>query len=388
MKKVILNKEGLKKIKLLNPSIYKKEIKKFPVLKVEKGELVEVFSEKKKFVGIGYLNPESKISLRILTFEKENIDKQFFEKRIKRAIEKRKSLENITNSYRIIHSEADFLPGLIVDKYSDYISVQFNTAGIYIFKEEIVSLLIDILKPRGIYYVPDVDIVKIENIPSKREIIYGEIPDEIIIEENNIKFSTSIKAGQKTGFFLDQRRNRKIVSDYIKKGDKVLDLFSNVGGFGIYCYKKGASFVHFVDISKLAVSKIEKNCQLNNVKNYKITTRDAFKFLTEEKENYDFIIIDPPSFAKNKAQIENAIKGYQYLLINSIKLLNKEGYIAIFTCSHHISEEHLKRVLLFAAEKTKKYITVVEHLYQDIDHPYVINIPNSLYLRGFLVKVE
>lgn len=388
MKRVILTKDGFQKAELLNPLIYKREIKNLSSLRVQKGELVEVISDRKKFLGIGYINVDSKITLRFLTFEKEDINREFFKRKILEAVKKRESLNNITNSYRLIHSEADFLPGLIVDKYDEFLSIQFNTAGIYRFKDEIISTLSKILNPKGIYQKVDENVAKIEDLPTKEGVIFGEVPNEIILKESDIKFSISLKEGQKTGFFLDQRKNRRVVASYIKNGDKVLDLFSNAGGFGIYAYKNKAEFVHFVDISEVATRQIEENCKLNNLKNYKITTKDAFKFLEEESQKYDLIIIDPPSFAKNRAHKEKAIKAYQYLLVNSIPLLEKDGKIAIFSCSHNIAEDDLKRVLLFASSKIKKEIRVLEHLYQDIDHPYIVNIPNSLYLRGYLIKLD
>ena len=386
MEKVVLNQKGEEKVKSLNLLIYRPEIKKS--INVKEGSLVEIFSPKGKFLAIGYINKNSKIPVRILTFKKEKIDKNFFEKKIKNAIKKRKNLEKITNSYRLIHSEADYLPGLIVDKYDKYLSIQFNTAGIYRFKETILQILIDLLNPQGIFQKCDEKISKIENIPCEEKIIFGIIPENIIIKENNINFEISLQKGQKTGFFLDQRRNRKIISCYVEKGFNVLDLFSNVGGFGIYAYKNGASHVDFVDISKDVKEKIEKNCKLNSIKKYKIHIEDAFDFIKKTDKKYNLIIIDPPPFAKSKYQKEGAIKGFQYLLINSINLLKENGYIALFSCSHNINENDLKRVMLFSSEKTKRYIKIIEHLYQDLDHPYILNIPNSLYLRGYLIKVE
>ncbi len=388
MKKVIVNKSGYEKLSYFNPWLYRNEIKKFPK-NVTAGSLVEIYSEKGQSLGIGYINPKSLITVRVLSFEKENIDINFFIKKIKKALEKRKKLEKITDSYRIIHSEADDIPGLIVDKYKNYLSVQFNTLGINNFKNEIIEALIKILNPEGIFQKCDEKVAKIEGFECQEKEISGKVPEEIIINENNIKFLVSIKEGQKTGFFLDQRKNRKIVSNYVEKGFKVLDLFSNAGGFGIYAQKAGASEVDFVDISKQACESIEKNCKLNNIKNYNIYNEDAFDFLNKNQKKYNLIVIDPPPFAKTKKEKEGAVKGLQYLVINSIKALeNEEGYIAVFSCSHHISFEELNRVLLFSSFKTKKKITVLEHMYQDIDHPIVLNIPNSLYLKGYLVKVQ
>ncbi len=385
MKKIIVNKNGLEKIKYLNLWLHKHDLKKLPK-NVHPGELVEVISPKGEFLAIGYINPKSLITVRILSFENKKINKNFFVEKIEKAYLLRKKLENITDSFRVVHSEADEIPGLIVDKYRDYLSVQINTAGIFNLKEEVYHALIETFKPKGIYQKCDEKICKIEGFNCQEKIIFGDIPEEIQISENDVKFLISLKKGQKTGFFLDQRKNRKVVSNYVEKGFNVLDLFSNVGGFGIYALKNGANHVDFVDISKEACQMIEKNCRLNNLNSYTVFNEDAFDFLNQNNKKYDLIIIDPPPFAKTKKEIEGAIKGLQYLVINSIKSLTKDGFIAVFSCSHHIGFEELNRVLLFSSIKTGKKINIVEHMFQDIDHPYILNIPNSLYLKGYLIR--
>jgi len=388
LKSVIIKISAVEKLKQFHPWIYKDEIKKFPK-NINKGDLVKVLSPDGEILGIGYINPESIITVRILTFKNEEVNKEFFKKRIYKAfIYRQKIFDNITNAYRIIHSEADFISGLVVDKYGDYLSIQFNTAGINRFRDLIIKSLIEITKPKGIYEKVDEKILKIEGLKqNKEQTIYGEVLENIQVIENSLKFVASIKQGQKTGLFLDQRKNRKIVSSYIQRGFKILDLFSNSGGFGIYCLKKGADFVEFVDVSQVAVSQIEENCKLNDFKNYKAIKEDAFDYLNNLNKKFNLIIIDPPAFAKTKKEKVGAIKGFQFLVINSIKALEENGYIAVFSCSHHITEEDLKKVLLFASQKTGKRIVIIEKLMQDLDHPYLLNSPPSFYLKGFLVKV-
>ena len=387
MKTVIVKKVALEKLSKFHPWIYKDEIKKLPK-NIDKGDLVKILSPDGEFLGLGYINPDSLITVRILTFKKETINKNFFKKRIENAYTHRLDLLNHkTNAYRIIHSEGDFISGLIVDKYGDYLSVQFNTAGISKFKKEIVDSLIEVIKPKGIYEKVDKKVADIEGLEKKEKVLFGTVPDEITIVENSIKFFVSIKEGQKTGFFLDQRKNREIVSSYVKEGFTVLDLFSNAGGFGIYCLKNEASFVDFVDISKTAVSQIKENCRLNNLTNFKVYQEDAFDFLNNLDKKYDLIIIDPPAFAKTRKEKKGAIKGFQYLVINSIKALKENGLIAIFSCSHHITQEDLKNVLLYASSKTGRKAVILEHMFQDLDHPHLLNAPSSFYLKGFLAKV-
>ena len=383
--KVYINKNAYEKLKKRFVWVYKNEIQKAPTC--DAGSIVDIYY-KDKFVGVGFYNPLSKISLRILSFEKVNIDKEFFKNKILQAIHKRtktlnkriKLNQSITNSYRVIHSEADFLPGLIVDKYEDNLVASFTTAGMENYKGVIVEILIDLLKPKGIYEKGD-KIRQKEGLEVISQVLYGEVDDEFIIEENNKKFLTQLKEGQKTGFFLDQRKNRKIISYF--DGKKTLDLFANAGGFGIYA---NAKYTKFVEISALACSLIEKNCELNNLQNYEIVKADVFKFLENEKEKYDLIIVDPPAFAKTKSARKGAIKGWKYLIVNSLKLLEKGGYLALFSCSHSITSKDLLDLALSSSVIDNSYLEVIEFLKQDIDHPYMINIPNSLYLTGVLLR--
>ncbi len=389
MKKVVLKKIGVEKLKSFNPWIYYNEIKKIPK-NIEKGEVVEIFSPEGKFLGTGYINTESKITVRILSFFKRvSFDKNLLAERIKKAFKKRKPLLSKTNSFRVVHSEADSLPGLIIDYYDGYVSIQINTAGMETVRHEILEAILEVLPVKGIYEKSDKNSRKKEGLETSEKVLYGNIPEEITVKENNTSFIVNLKEGQKTGFFLDQRKNREIVASFIKKGFSVLDLFSNTGGFGIYAAKNGAEYVKFVDISENAVKQIEKNCEINGLSSYNIVKADVFDFLKEEKKKgaiYDLIIIDPPSFAKTKKEKEGALRGFKYLILNSIKLLSENGLIAVFSCSHHVGMEDLKKVTLSASVDVKTPVEILEHLYQDIDHPYILNIPNSLYLKGFVFR--
>jgi len=389
MKKVVLKKIGVEKLKSFNPWIYYNEIKKIPK-NIEKGEVVEIFSPEGKFLGTGYINTESKITVRILSFFKRvSFDKNLLAERIKEAFKKRKPLLSKTNSFRVVHSEADSLPGLIIDYYDGYVSIQINTAGMETVRREILEAILEVLPVKGIYEKSDKNSRKKEGLETSEKVLYGNISEEITVKENNTSFIVNLKEGQKTGFFLDQRKNREIVTSFIKEGFSVLDLFSNTGGFGIYAAKNGAEYVKFVDISENAVKQIEKNCEINGLSSYNIVKADVFDFLKEEKKKgaiYDLIIIDPPSFAKTKKEKEGALRGFKYLILNSIKLLSENGLIAVFSCSHHVGMEDLKKVTLSASVDVKTPVEILEHLYQDIDHPYILNIPNSLYLKGFIFR--
>jgi len=384
--KVYVKKTAYEKLKKRFVWVYKNEIEKAP--ECDLGSVVDVYY-KDKFLGVAFYNSVSKICLRILSFKKENINRDFFKKSLLKAFKKRsknfaskriKINQSVTNSFRLVHSEADYLPGLIVDKYEDNLVVSFTTAGMDNYKGIIIELLIELLNPKGIYEKGD-KIRKKEGLEAVSRLLYGEVDDEFVIEENFKKFVTFLKEGQKTGFFLDQRYNRRRVAHF--KGKKTLDLFSNAGGFGIY---SKSQFVKFVEISALACELIEKNCKLNGLENYEIVKADVFKFLEGEKETYDLIIIDPPAFAKTKSAKKGAMKGWKYLIANSLKLLEEGGYLALFSCSHSLNSKDLSDLALSSAVLNECDLEVIEFLKQDIDHPYLLNIPNSLYLTGVLLR--
>ncbi|WP_024790232.1 class I SAM-dependent rRNA methyltransferase [Lebetimonas sp. JH292] len=387
--KVEITKEAFQKLKKRFPWVYKNELINIP--DCDKGSVVDLIYNG-EYVATAFINPLSKISARVISFEKTQIERKFFYERIKKALKNRGadlnsknimlSLEKkfYSNSLRLIHSEADFLPGLIVDKYGDNLVVSFTTAGMDNFKGVIIEILIDLLNPKGIYEKGD-KIRQKEGLEIINETLFGNVDDEFLIIENDKKFLTNLKEGQKTGFFLDQRKNRKIVGEYGNK--KILDLFANAGGFGIYA---NAHFTKFVEISALACSQIEKNCELNNINNYEIIKADVFKFLENEKEKYDLIIIDPPAFAKNKKAKRGALKGWKYLIVNSLNILENNGYLALFSCSNAINSRDLLDLALSSSIINKCNLEVIEFLKQDVDHPYILNIPNSLYLTGVLLR--
>lgn len=384
MKTVKLNKQGYEKIIAKNLWIYNKEIQSYSK-DIKEGDIVKIFY-KDKFLAIGYINPKSKITLRVLDFADREINKDFFIEKIKKALTKRQHLKHITNAYRIIHSEADFLPGLIVDYYDGYLSIQINTYGMERLRSIIIQSLVDVINPKGIYEKSDEKSRQKEGLETKEEVLFGDIPDSILIYEYSVKFNTYLKSSQKTGFYLDQRKNRKVVSSYVEKDFKVLDLFSNAGGFGIHCSINGADYVKFVDISKSAIYQIEENVKLNNIKNFEIVKEDVFDFLKKEKNKYNLIILDPPPFAKTKQEKEGALRGYKYLILNSLKILESNGYLAVFSCSHSVSFEEILDITYQSCKDTGSIVEFVEFLSQDKDHPYIINIPNSFYLKGALFK--
>lgn len=355
---------------------------------VQDGEIVDILAPDGAFLARGYINQKSQIAVRILTFEQRDIDEAFFTARIANAVSKRTHIAQTSDAYRLIHSEADFLPGLIVDWYNGYAAIQINTLGMELWRETILHALVDLLKPKGIVDKSDAKVRTKEGIETKNGVIYGDLPEEITITENGVRFLVNLYEGQKTGFYLDQRRNRAAVASHIKAGDKILDVFCNAGGFGLYALNKGAQ-VRFVDLSDHALTQVGRNLSLNNFESCDIIKQDAFDFMTLEKttqNRYDCIVLDPPPFAKTKKEAAGAIKGFKYLLSAGLSLVNENGIVALFSCSHHVAQNDLLEIALEASAKAKTPLEVVELLRADEDHPYILNIPNSAYLSGIVLR--
>lgn len=386
MKQLRVTKHAMQKLKNHFCWVYQNEI--LDDTGIENGEVIEICAPNFEFLGVGYYNKKSQITVRILSFEQTETDKEFFEKRILSAWEKRQKLFAKTNAVRIIHSEADFLPGLIVDWYNGYLAIQINTLGMETFRQEIISSLSSIVKPLGIIDKSDRKVRKKEGLETLNGVVSGEIPDEIVITENGIRFSVNLHEGQKTGFYLDQRKNRAVLGKYISENDDVLDIFCNAGGFGLYSLQKNAR-VTFVDVNDHALKQVAYNIEMNGFKASKIINQDAFEFLTLEVESdrrYECIILDPPPFAKTKKEAAGALKGFKFLFSSGLKLSKENGYVAIFSCSHHIGVNELLDLAYDVASRQKEVLEVVEILRADSDHPYILNIPNTAYLSGIIFR--
>ncbi|NPB07630.1 MAG: class I SAM-dependent rRNA methyltransferase [Aquificae bacterium] len=372
------------------PWIYKPEIASYS-RKPRKGEPVVVRDVNGRFLGYGYINPEVNIAVRLLSFEKDKpISEELIRERIKQAYEYRKRLYINSNAYRLIHSEGDLLPGLIVDVYGSYLAVEFTTYGMNTFRETVIETLIDLLNPRGIYEKVNEIAKRVEGLDVEERVIYGEVPTEITIWEHDLNYYINIPEGQKTGFFLDQRNARRFVRNLVEPGDRCLDVFCHTGGFALNMKKAGAKEVIGVDISELALEVAEKNARLNGLTGIKWVKANAFDYLRNldrKGEEFDVVIIDPPSFAKNRAAVPNALRGYKELCVRGLKITKSGGYMAIFSCSFHITEQHLLDVLLQASLDVRRQVRVIAKTFQDLDHPWILQMPNTLYLKGVWVEV-
>ncbi len=389
MLKVILNKN--EEFNILNgyPWVFNNEINNF-VGNIENGKVCMVYSFDNKFIAYGFLNTSSKIMVRILSLdENEPIDKNFFKKRIEYAISHRENINfKDSNCYRLIFSEADFLPGLVVDKYGDYLCIQISCLGMELIKNDIKDILIELLNPKGIYERNDISVREKEGLEQYKGFLYNEFNTRVEVIENGIKFYVDMENGQKTGYFLDQKLNRDNIKYYCKNKN-VLDCFSNVGGFALNACKNGALSVVACDISSLACSEIEENAKLNGFSNLKTKCTDVFDLLRSDeiKNKYDCIILDPPAFTKSKDTIKKAYKGYKEINLQAIKAIKSGGYLLTFSCSQHMTPDLFLEMIKDAIADSKRKAQFIEFKVQSPDHPSLFSSEEQLYLKCVILRI-
>jgi len=343
-----------------------------------------------RFFGIGYYNPRSEIALRLLTQKEEPIDKEFFKKRIQNALNFRKRIISDTNAFRLVSSEADGLPGLIIDRYDEVLVVQFLTLGMEHLREGVLQTLDETVPCRGIYERSDSGSRKIEGLEDKAGWLRQDCASETIIFEKNVKYKIRFGAGHKTGFYLDQRENRIFLGQLGIQGE-VLDAFCYTGGFGLHL-ASGGSKVLAIDSQKEALSQAKENRELNGIdpsllEFQEANVFDALKALEKERRKFNLVILDPPSFVKRKQAIEGALSGTKEILLRSMKILHEDGLLAVFSCSYHIDDNLLMQSAMSAAWDVRRTLKVLKFFKQSGDHPINPFIPETYYLKGFLFSV-
>ena len=370
-----------------HPWIYASEIEKVEG-EFENGDIAEVRDFRGKYIGRGFYNPASQISLRILTRNDEACDREFFRRRIEDAWEYRKRLCD-PMSCRLIYSESDFLPGLIVDKYADVLVMQSLSLGIDRIKDMICDLLMEVVQPRGIYERSDVPVRRLEGMEMTTGLLRGEVPDIVEMRENGIAFGVDVKNGQKTGFFLDQKQNRRAIAP-LCPGARACDCFCHNGAFALNAAQNGAKEVTAVDISADALTVAKENARLNGIENVDFVEANCFDWLrekTDANEKFDLVILDPPAFAKNKAAVEKALKGYKEINIRGMKLTRSGGFLVTCSCSQHVTPDLFKNMINEAARDCKKRIRYVENRSQAQDHPILPISPETEYLKCSILQV-
>ncbi|MFH1259456.1 MAG: class I SAM-dependent rRNA methyltransferase [Elusimicrobiota bacterium] len=387
-KKIVLKRNEEKRILSGHPWVFSNEIKEIKGEPLA-GDIVRLLSASGVFLGSGFYNPHSLIAVRLLSRKAEEINPDFWKKKILAAREFRQRIYPGLKFYRAVFGESDGLPGLIVDQYDQYLTVQFLSAGWEKNREQIISVLREVFSPLGIIARNDSALRKLEGLEEKVEVLFGQIPQRIKIEENGCFFWADLAAGQKTGFFFDQRENRMILASYCR-GKNVLDCFCHTGAFGINAFKAGAKKVEWVDSSLGALKLAEENAQLNGIgEQFNGVVADIFDYLESLKEvgKFDLIILDPPAMIKNRKNFAAGYKAYKRLNSLALQLLLPGGLLATSSCSHHLGRQDFRDMLQDSAVKAGKPVRLLEFRSQARDHPILLSMPETEYLKFAIVEV-
>ena len=352
--------------------------------------IADVFDCKKSWIARGLYNSASQIRVRVLTSKDEPIDADFFRRRIARALALRdKYVAPKTDAYRLINGEGDFLPGLVVDRYADFLVCQFMTAGMEKHKSIIADILMDAGPSKGVFEKSGGKAREEEGLEPSVGLLAGEeLPELIEIKENGFKFLVDVRGGQKTGFFLDQRDNRQFLKE-VARGAAVLNCFSYSGAFSIHALGGGARSVISLDSSRPALELAEKNLALNafDGDNTELIKADAFAYLKQSSASFDIIVLDPPSLAHRRSDVDAATGGYKFLNLHALKHVNPGGFLLTFSCSQHLSSDLFQKVVFGAAVDAGRRVTVVKRLGAPIDHPVSLHHPEGEYLKGLVLRV-
>jgi 23S rRNA (cytosine1962-C5)-methyltransferase len=381
---VVLLPRGAERWRRGHPWIYKSDLQSERGL--TGGEVVQVLDQRGWFLGQAFYSKQSKISLRWLTYEDVPVDADFFRARIGRAKALRQLIYSGEETYRAIHSEADLLPGLVVDRYGPFLSAQFLIQGTDNRRELLADLLTDAFGAKGLINRSDASVRALEGLPLVREVMRGEIPPLVEYSEGALRMRADLHQGQKTGTFLDQRENHLISATYAH--GEALDCFAYAGGFALHLAMRAAK-VTAVEISETAAAQLKANAELNRLDNVEVVIANAFDFLrdaVDQARQFDIVVLDPPSFARNKGAIEAARRGYKEVNLRAIQLLRPGGFLITCSCSHHVSEALFEQTLESAAADAKRRLQIVEKLGASRDHPVLLNLPETRYLKCFVLR--
>ena len=360
---------------------------------IEEGEFVNIFTASNEFIAVGHYQIGS-IAIRVLTFSKVEISYDFWCDRLSSALKMRQNVgiadNNVNNTYRLVHGEGDYLPGLVIDCYGETAVMQAHSVGMHVCREEICRALIKVMGERikHVYYKSETTLPFKAELGQENGFMYGETDNDIAIE-NGLKFHVDWLRGQKTGFFVDQRENRNLLEHYAK-GKSVLNMFCYTGGFSVYAMRGQAKLVHSVDSSAKAVELTNRNIALNfpDDLRHEAFCEDAFKYLDNNDNKYDLIILDPPAFAKHRAALRNALKGYTRLNVKGLQRIKHGGILFTFSCSQVVSKEHFRNAVFTAAAQAGRKVRILHQLHQPADHPINIYHLEGEYLKGLVLYVE
>lgn len=385
MTKITLRKTRETRVRSGHPWLYASEIER--VEGESAAGVAEVYSAKGTFLARALYNPASQIALRILTTHDEPIDADFFARRVRTAWEYRQRFCDV-NSCRAIYAEADFLPGLVVDKFGGVLVVQVLSLGMELWKRELTDILVEVIRPEGIYERNDVPVRRLEGMQETTGLLYGDVPERVPMVENGIVYAVDVKHGQKTGFFLDQKENRAAIAP-LCPGARVIDMFCHNGSFALNAAKYGAREVTGVDISEEALAVARDNARANGLDaNFEAhNCFDLLRALSDQGEKYDLVILDPPAFTKTRQMTERALRGYKEINLRGMKLVPDGGFLVSCSCSQHVDDAAFTAMLNEAARDAKKKLRMVEFRTQAKDHPILPASPETKYLKCAILQV-
>lgn len=449
---IILHRSRKKRIERSHPWVFQSEVERVEGMP-EPGALVDVLSAQGKYIATGYYNPASQIVVRIVAYEPiESMDREWFRSRIEQCLAHRDRFLPNASAYRLVYGEADFLPGLVVDRFDDVLVVQILTLGMDVHREDIAGALVDVMQPRGIYERSDVPIREREGLEQKTGVLYGECPRHVTVKENELIIEVDIVEGQKTGYFFDQRENRasiaplmtgwgrrsgivrremesengiellpvnasgKVVTYPWWDGATVLECFAHTGSFTLHACKYGAKKVTCLDISEHAMESARRNVELNGfMDRVEFVVADAFDYLrgqvrgVEERaeradgqkktdtskpmtagggRTWDVVILDPPAFAKTRSAVEGAYRGYKDINLHGMKLVNEGGYLVTASCSYHMRPDKFMQAILDAAQDAGKVLRLIEWRPAGKDHPQIAGVDEGHYLKFAIFEVR
>lgn len=391
-KSVYLKKGKEDSLKRFHPWIFSGAIAKMDE-DIAEGDFVRVFTSYDEFIAVGMYQIGS-IAVRVLSFDDITIDRAFWETHLRSALDMRKAIGLLDNpqstTYRWVHGEGDNLPGLVVDCYGDTAVMQAHNVGIHLNRKEISEAMVNVADGRikNIYYKSETTLPFKADVEHENEFIYGKMGDDVTVE-NGLKFHVDWLRGQKTGFFVDQRENRHLLETYAK-GRSVLNMFCYTGGFSVYAMRGDAKLVHSVDSSAKAIELTNRNIEMNfpGDKRHEAFCEDAFKFLDANDNKYDLIVLDPPAFAKHRAALRNALKGYTRLNVKGLQRIKPGGILFTFSCSQIVTKENFRNAVFTAAVQANRKVRILHQLHQPADHPINIYHPEGEYLKGLVLYVE
>jgi 23S rRNA (cytosine1962-C5)-methyltransferase len=354
--------------------------------RAEPGAVVRVASANGRFLARAFYSDRSQITLRILTRHDVAVDRQFWRSRLEQAISFREALDIDASAFRLVHGEGDLIPSLVVDRYGDYIALQTLSQGTDRLLPEVTGLLVEIANPKGIIARNDPRVRLLEGLEQNVSVVHGDVPEKVTVREGQVEYDVDLRHGQKTGAFLDQRENRIAAAQYVS--GRTLDCFSYAGGFALQLAPHVTELTA-LDISEDATALLARNAARNRLSNIQVRTTNVFdelRTLERMGETFDSIVLDPPAFAKSKAAIPKALSGYKEINLRALKLLKPGGFLITCSCSYHVNEAAFAEVIFDAALDARVDVSVVEKRMQGRDHPVVLGMPETYYLKCFVLR--